>query len=533
MCNGRGFDSRQIHQFIMNNISNNNTKTIVVAGGGVTGYITALQAKQCYPSSNVTIIASDKIGILGAGEGTTPPVIETLKSVGIDMQEIIKKANGTVKAGIAFQGWTGDSSYYYHGFEDYLDLGPEMVGENMFNYGKYFPEHYYLEHLTRYGFESGYSCAEIMNGNKVPIELHKDQTATDHGTEYLAMHYDVGMLVKLLREHAISQGIHTREGIIVDIIQSSDGNISSLQLDGGEKISCDFVFDCTGFRRFIIKKLDEKLKFINTNDTLPVNSAIAYRMPHTGTGGYGINGSIIRPYTVARAMQYGWEWTIPVWEDLRRGYIYDDTTCSDDQAYDEVCTMYNRDVDIINKFKFDSGYLENFWVKNCAAIGLAGGFFEPLEATAGMQIVGQLDMLLPCMFMTGDKYRKMVNHDAREYMEHIHDFILVHYINNKNQNDFWRKMKCTDKLQETVAMLLDEYMLPNITHRHMLQRYNMSVSAFQAENWLAVLKGIDMIESKTSTDPIYEHGVKQFRDVVKSKISNWADHSHAIKLIHS
>ena len=35
----------------------------------------------------------------------------------------------------------------------------------------------------------------------------------------------------------------------------------------------------------------------------------------------------------------------------------------------------------VRKIRFNSGYRETHWYKNCVAIGLSSGFFEPLEAT--------------------------------------------------------------------------------------------------------------------------------------------------------
>ncbi len=47
-------------------------KKVIVIGGGTVGWLTALNAKQFMEDSDVTVIASSKIDILGAGEGTTP-----------------------------------------------------------------------------------------------------------------------------------------------------------------------------------------------------------------------------------------------------------------------------------------------------------------------------------------------------------------------------------------------------------------------------------------------------------------------------
>jgi tryptophan halogenase len=60
------------------NLDSNKTEVVVV-GGGTAGWITALYVKRCYPNIKITLIESSDIGILGAGEGTTPHFIALLE----------------------------------------------------------------------------------------------------------------------------------------------------------------------------------------------------------------------------------------------------------------------------------------------------------------------------------------------------------------------------------------------------------------------------------------------------------------------
>ena len=54
-------------------------KNIVIVGGGTAGWLTALFAKKAYKDSHVSLVESSDIGILGAGEGSTPYIMEFLK----------------------------------------------------------------------------------------------------------------------------------------------------------------------------------------------------------------------------------------------------------------------------------------------------------------------------------------------------------------------------------------------------------------------------------------------------------------------
>jgi glycine/D-amino acid oxidase-like deaminating enzyme len=81
---------------------------IVVAGGGTAGWLTALYAQHICPNDNITLIESEDIGILGAGEGSTPQLPWMLFGLGISENELIKYANATFKMGISFENWRGD-----------------------------------------------------------------------------------------------------------------------------------------------------------------------------------------------------------------------------------------------------------------------------------------------------------------------------------------------------------------------------------------------------------------------------------------
>ena len=62
---------------------------LCIVGGGTAGYVAALVLKTKYPHLNINLIKSDKIGIIGVGEGSTPHWDTFIKTVGITADEII------------------------------------------------------------------------------------------------------------------------------------------------------------------------------------------------------------------------------------------------------------------------------------------------------------------------------------------------------------------------------------------------------------------------------------------------------------
>ena len=90
----------------------------IILGGGTAGWLTALYLNKHFPNDEVTVVASSEIGILGAGEGTTPVFMEYLDEVGITEAELVSNCKATLKTGIKFTNWNGDGENYFHNFWD-------------------------------------------------------------------------------------------------------------------------------------------------------------------------------------------------------------------------------------------------------------------------------------------------------------------------------------------------------------------------------------------------------------------------------
>ena len=76
------------------------TKKIIVLGGGAAGWLTALYLNKVFKKTEIKLIESERIGILGAGEGSTPQLVNFLNYLNIDVLDLIRKTKGTIKNGI-------------------------------------------------------------------------------------------------------------------------------------------------------------------------------------------------------------------------------------------------------------------------------------------------------------------------------------------------------------------------------------------------------------------------------------------------
>jgi 2-polyprenyl-6-methoxyphenol hydroxylase-like FAD-dependent oxidoreductase len=96
-------------------------KKIVVVGGGTAGWLTALFIQRTFPSLDITVIESKDIGILGAGEGSTPHLINFLDLLNIPVSDLIQNCDATIKNGIKFTNWKNDKDFYYNSFYCSID----------------------------------------------------------------------------------------------------------------------------------------------------------------------------------------------------------------------------------------------------------------------------------------------------------------------------------------------------------------------------------------------------------------------------
>src|SRR5436309_14973621 len=103
----------------------------------------------------------------------------------------------------------------------------------------------------------------------------------------------------------------------------------------------------------------------------------------------------------------------------------------DDARAEEVVRAYvgpSADGLDTRKFRFDAGYREINWHKNCVAIGLSSGFFEPLEAT-GIVFSELAAGLVANLFPWGGDYEtsaRQFNSAMLQRYERTSDFSKLH-----------------------------------------------------------------------------------------------------------
>jgi tryptophan halogenase len=432
----------------------------VIVGGGSAGWISALFVRANFPDSQITVIQSSEIGILGAGEGTTPHIIDFLDEIDVPVSRLIKDAKAVLKSGIKFSNWNGDKKYYYHSFMDNLELDHTIFSEL---------KHTRFPMLDLEVIANGGSLDDIgfnsaaSDRNCVRFVPNTDANAKTldpilHFTRLgrTALHFDANLLANCLENIGRERNIDVINGVINNFTTADTGHITSVNINS-TKIECDFVFDCSGFSRLIIGNL-YKTKWKSYKEYLPAKRAMPFFIPN--------NSQIIPPYTDSTAMKWGWMWKIPVQGRFGCGYVYDSDRISDEEAKAELDQEIGIEVDVPRLLNFEPGRYEKIYEKNCLAIGLSSGFIEPLEATSIWTSLMILNAWIenPSAITHDDqRARDKVNKRHSDMNDNTLGFVYFHYITKRDDTEFWKNFTIDNKIPESLYKLLEEskYTIPS------------------------------------------------------------------------
>lgn len=429
-----------------------------VIGGGTAGWLTALFLNRYYPKSNVTVIESSDIGILGAGEGTTPHFVDFLQELNIDLNYIFKNASATLKNGIKFTNYNGDGKSYFHGFADNDDLDyTHSTTVNNCN-----SPLLALEKISAGQNVDGIDFSSIISD----ANLSKFDNDFNKKGEF-ALHFNANYLAKALKDIGLTRGINLMDDIVNEIKTNKDGYINELVMNN-QSLECDFVFDCTGFKRLIIGDF-YKSEWKSYKDNLPVNRAIPFFIPIS-------ENEEIPPYTEAIAMKYGWMWKIPTQERYGCGYVYDKNMVSDEDAKKEVDEYLGYEVESPRQFNFSAGTYKDIWIKNCIAVGLSSGFIEPKEATSIWVSIQQLHNFLQHTDGVVYKNQNSIDEYNKKNMQttdEILEFVYLHYVTNRKDTNFWQNFTKNNKMPEAVNEYLKQCKntVPNFAYHNKEQRF--------------------------------------------------------------
>ena len=443
-------------------------KHIVIVGGGTSGWMAAAAMSQVLKGQyRITLVESDEIGTVGVGEATIPPIQTFNKILGIDEAEFMRQTMGSFKMGVEFVNWKSLGHRYMHGFGP---LGQELWTADF---------HQYWLKMWLAGKApdlENYSITRMACKADKFMRPAEDMAQSPLSQIAYAYHFDASLYARFLGRYAQARGVQRIEGLIKQVhLKPDNGHVAAVELQDGRRVEGELFIDCSGFRGLLIEQALHT-GFEDWTHWLPCDRALAVPCESQAE---------ITPYTRSTAHKAGWQWRIPLQHRTGNGHVYCSQHISDDEAtHTLLSNLDSAPLAEPRLIKFSTGKRKKAWNRNVVALGLAGGFLEPIESTSihlvQIAITKLLTLFPDCGFNQADidEYNSQLDF---EYVS-VRDFIILHYhLNQRTDAPFWehcREMAVPESLRRRMALY---------AQRGRIFRENNEL--FAPASWLQVLHG--------------------------------------------
>ncbi len=467
-------------------------KHIAIIGGGTAGWLTAAILAAEHNSGHehgikVTLIESPNVSTLGVGEGTWPTMRNTLQSVGISEYEFIRCCDVSFKQGSQFIGWVNGQAndQYYHPFSLPNGFGDTDVIAHWQD----------STHSASYA-ETVCSQAQLCELGYAPKQFATPEYAAVANYGY---HLNAVKFAELLQQHCIQKlGVKHLSTHVKAVIGDPSEDIEAVETEHGI-IQGDFFVDCSGMGALLIGQ-HYQVPFHDRSDILFNDSAIAVQVP------YANEQAPIASHTLSTAQSNGWIWDIGLPQRCGMGYVYSSAHGQEQQIEDELRAYIknkpfaDQSSDLqLRKIKFKPGHRQEFWHKNCVAIGMAAGFLEPLEASALALVELSAQMIskeLPSHSHLFPIAAKRYNQRFLYRWQRIIEFLKLHYVlTQRTDSQYWRDNADPASTPDRLLELLElwQYQTPSAND------FTDIEEIFSSSSYQYILYGMGFLTHKRST----------------------------------
>ncbi len=422
------------------------TKRVLIVGGGSAGWTAAAYLNAALNIGgqkvvDISLVESPDVPRIGVGEATIPNINRTLAIIGIDELEFMKATDATFKASIRFINWLDNKNKFYHHPFSRFGVGPnDDAGRRWLMSDRSVP------------FMNTISAQPVLcEMGLAPKVLEKVNLGIPVG---YAFHVNALKYADYLRDFSTARGVTHYMDHVTDVDVAENGDIVALQTRSGKRLEADLFIDCTGFAALLSEKT-LGVKWVDYSPWLLCDRALVMPVP------YEIHypGSV-RPHTMSTALSAGWVWDIPLQNRRGVGYVHSSAHISEEEAEREIRAYegaHAKDLDSRLVY-FKVGMRERAWFKNCIAMGLAGGFLEPLEST-GLYLNEFATEMLAEHFPYGDDMEPLAfrfNRMMENRFYEILDFINMHYcLTRRTDTEFWREVRRPERTNDRLRTKLD------------------------------------------------------------------------------
>jgi tryptophan halogenase len=425
-------------------------RRIVVLGGGSAGWLTAaiLAAEwggDGVDALQITLIESPDLPSIGVGEGTWPTMRATLRRIGLSEVDLIRDCDAAFKQGSCFDGWLygGAGDRYYHPF-----TLPQGCGETELAAA-------WLQGDRGQGFaESVGAQPHLCNAHLAP----KQTTTPDFGGAVnYGYHFDAVKLGHLLRRHATAKlGVRHVLDHFTAVRSHENGDIAALTTRQHGDIAGDLFIDCSGLASLLLGQ-HYGVGLRSEKGVLFNDSALAVQVPHAQAQ------APLASATIATAHAEGWTWDIGLPTRRGIGLVFSSSHTDDAAAERALLGHLQRNGLSLGEaeprwLRFSPGYREQFWHRNCVAVGLSAGFIEPLEASALALVELSAAFIrdeMPAERADMALVARRFNEAFAYRWSRIIDFLKLHYVlSRRHDADYWREHRAPTTQPDSLRELL-------------------------------------------------------------------------------
>lgn len=481
-------------------------RKVLVVGGGTAGWLTAAYLARALGAARpggvaVELVESPDISIVGVGEGTFPSIRGTLAAIGLDENTFIARANATFKQGIRFDHWlrppgAPGRDHFLHPFSapSQRSGAPELL------------PYWLLGHAPE-----GLAFADAVTMQKRLTDAGRGPKRLTDGPWQAplnhAYHFDAARFAEVLSEHAQRQlGVARHAATIERVELDETGAIACVHTREKGPLSADLYIDCSGFRSLLCGQA-LGVAWHSAKDVLFNDRAWAMQVP------YEREDAPIASFTIATAHEAGWTWDIGLHERRGVGYVFSSRHTDETRAEQVLRDHLGKAAQGLTAklIKFEAGHRVEPWRKNCVAVGLAGGFVEPLEST-GIALIEIAAYLIAHLFPAdGDMVpvSRTFNAMMAARYARIFDFIKLHYcLSTRRDHQFWIDNVDAASIPQT---LQDKLAMWRSRPPHRLD-FVSDLEMFLPASWQYVLYGMEFRTDLSAMRGIYEQGESARRE---------------------
>ena len=476
--------------------------SVVIVGGGTSGWFAAAALNKRCPKIKVTVIESPQVRTIGVGESTLLHINIFFRSLGMKDKDWMPHCDATYKGSIKFTDFykKGEAFHYPFGF---MDLRSSKHGTD-----DWFLKKWLYPKTPQTDFADTYwPSMPLINKNRV--NLNKENVIPDFNIDRdWAYQFDAGKLGHWMRKNLCSKTTYIKDHV-TNIKVNQRGWIGAVTTKEHGDLTADLYIDCTGFKSLLLGGALQ-VPYISYKDMLINNGTWATKIPY-------VNPDVEMDLTTnGTAINNGWVWNIPLWSRIGSGYVYSKDFIDKDDALIEFQKHIGHGDELdYHHIDIKNGRHQTCWHKNCLAIGLSYGFIEPLESTGLLFAHEGVDKLVMAL-ESRDQHitqldRDCVNREMQIHIDGTKYFVGFHFYGSvREDTEYWRwytqELKMGEHWNDPHGTSFDGHHRKDGTMALSRARFNSFESGGFSDGTACVMAG---------------HHINFYTDTIREKITQW------------